>query len=801
MPVSRRAVNQSTNGQVGNGHVSPANLAVSAAADPYPALRPYTWHGLDLTVRGSHAVGECPFCGRAGKFSVDCATGLWRCFTCGEGTERGGGNALVFLRLLYGRMATAAGLSEGKGIPGAGVVGSAVSLAGSRASGQANDFLARVAADRRLLYPATVAAWGICQASDGVWVVPGYATDGSLYQLYRRVWIRDSNPEKSGWRLVPTPGLWTEGKGHGLHLAVADFDPRRSVLVITEGVWDGMALSEALRGEFGECSIIAVPGCTTWRDEWTELCRGKIVVLLYDSDHPRTVARKSYRAGWDGMRRVSHQISGIAAAVRIIRWGPEGYDPNRPDGWDMRDALSEGGLSLAARRRILAELTTRIEDSPAEWSTGISVIGRTQRSSTEAQDCSRWDDCLAAWDMARGGAILMRGDLADALAVMLAICASTKQGGNQLCLDVVGSPGGAKTTLCDGLLVSGHCHHLEHLTGFHSGFKKPGERDTDCSLIARINGKTLITPEFDVMKSSPRYAEIMSQQRRIFDGKSGATYKNSDVDTLYVALRTPWIRAGTPKMMLDCDQSHLGDRFLRFIIADPSNGERRDVARAALRSERVAMLEQANKDAGSIVDPKTRLAHALTGGYVDWLRAHVEEELSRVDISEEAEDHCIDLAELSADLRARPIYEDKRSHKAPEPNDCKELPTRLARQNIRLAACLAVVLNKRAVDADVLRIIRRVALDTAYGHSLNIARWLCSPHPRDTINGRTYQECGGLAEETLITWTQMSRERMARYLGFLQRIDVLEFRTVRQTSGAWALTERVLNLYLKVMRA
>lgn len=447
---------------------------------------------------------------------------------------------------------------------------------------------------------------------------------------------------------------------------------------------------------------------------------------------------------------------------------------------------------LDARKGRVAELFAKVEDAPREWiGAAASTNGKARGASCEAQECATWEQCEAAWVEA----MRWRRDMADALAVMLSICASTKQGGNQLFLQLVGSPGSGKTCMCEGLLVSNHCHHLEHLTGFHSGWKMPGdEGDEDCSLIARINGKTLVTCEADVMMSSPRFNELMGQQRRIFDGKSGATYKNTNKDTLYSGLRTPWIMAGT-KAMMDHDQSHLGDRFLRFIIPDPDQAEKRSIVRSALRSERLAILESANGTAGSIVDQLTRAAHALTGGYVDWLRAYADEKLAAVDVPLAAEDHCADLAELSADLRARP-NEDRWKV---EPNDSKELPTRLARQNIRMAMCLAVVLNKNVVDAEVMRIVRRVALDTAHGHSLNIVRWLCLPNPK--AENRLYQECGGLMLGTLETWSGMAMDRLQRYLSFLRKIGVLVMcKNGGRMGDSWVLDERVYDLYLRIER-
>lgn len=760
MPTFKRSTDDSSNGRLSTNHLNGCELdgaepTGSEGTGPV-ALRPYLWLGMDLSVKDSQANGDCPFCGKEGKFTVSVENGLWRCFTCGEGNENGGGNALMFLRLLH--------------------------ALGTEQSDE--EFLDAVAKDRGLCNRATVKMWGIVRnpLPPHNWLVPGYNVDGKLHQLYRQADIEGHR------RYIPTPGIWPKGRSHALHLPL-DRNPTNPIVYICEGPWDGMALWEVAHGSTSECQIIAVPGCNVWQDAWTQLCDGKQVVLLFDSDYPRQVGSKTFRAGYDGMRRVAKRLSGRAAAVKWLRWGPDGFDPNKPDGWDLRDALSG---SLSARRVIMNGLmTTQLADAPPEWFTVAGTPGHTNGANSrgiEPQDCNKWSTCESAWKEA----MRWRDTLSDALTVLLAVCASTNQAGNQLFVDLVGSAGSGKTTICEGLLVSHHCHHLEHLTGFHSGFKKPDDNTKDCSLIARVNGKTMITPEFDLMRTSPRYAELMGQVRRIFDGKSGATYKNSDEDTLYVGLRTPWIRAGTFAMM-DTDQSQLGDRFLRFIIEDPSETEKRNILYSALRSERTALMDQANGTAGSIVDHNTRVAYALTGGYVDWLRANVEDALALIDVPADCEDRCIDLAELAADLRARP-NEDK--HKK-ENHDRKELPTRLARQNIRLAMHVAVVLNKRKLDAEVLRIVRKVALDTSYGHSLNIVKWLVGRNHK--LPSKSYQSTGGLGTKVLSQWLNMPLDRLENYLTFLRRIDVLQMRT-KHGSNMWLLTDRMYDLFLRIMK-
>lgn|SRR3990167_3495869 len=289
--------------------------AASAAAPESHHLRPYTFHGVHLFSQGGHAVGDCPFCGRERKFSLDLGLGLWRCWVCAAGTVAGGGNGLIFTRLIHERAILAAG--------------NAIAVA-------------RIAQDRRLLFPDTVVAWGICVDPGGTWLIPGYGPDGKLDQVYRRERMFSGGMRKWTWVLKPTPGIWPEGKMHALHLPAGDFDPVRPNILVCEGPWDGMALWEVWDRSAGDTNIVAVPGCTTWRDEWTAMCRGKHVTLMYDSDHPRPiVAGRVSRAGYDGMARVAKRLNGAAASVRYLKWGPEGYDSTKPSGWDIRDFLCQ----------------------------------------------------------------------------------------------------------------------------------------------------------------------------------------------------------------------------------------------------------------------------------------------------------------------------------------------------------------------------------------------------------------------------------------------------------------------------
>src|SRR6516225_5177427 len=274
--------------------------------------------------------------------------------------------------------------------------------------------------------------------------------------------------------------------------------------------------------------------------------------------------------------------------------------------------------------------------------------------------------------------------MGDVLSVMLAIGVSTEQEGDQLFLQVVGDPGTAKTRFCDAMLTSRGCYHLANLTGFTSGWKSGQEGAEDHSLLVRINRRTLITPEADVLVTSPTFGEIMGHARRIFDGKFAQDYKTLKEQRSYDALRTPWILAGTPAMMMSIDHARQGDRFLRVFMDVPDADGReailRMVCHGALRSVARRSVED---DAASCMSPEMLNAYRLTGGYVDHLRRNPDELIASVAIDEDAfVPEVMALAEFAADLRAKPDPDKKREQQRPT----KELPSRLAIQLARLGA-------------------------------------------------------------------------------------------------------------------
>lgn len=718
-------------------------------------LRPYEFHGLDLVAKGKQATADCPFCGKEGKFSVSVETGQYKCWagSCGKT-----GNAHVFLRELWD-------LSE-------------------KSTGSHDELCEH----RGFLDATSPLMWEIVRsATTGDWLVPGYSPDGTLRQLYRYV----HGPDR--WTLYPTPTL-----GHQVH-GVNLYDPARPVVWLCEGPWDAVALWETLgktKGEadgfsvtanpdaslLKECSVLAVPGCNVFHESWLPLFAGKVVNLMFDSDHPKKNPKTGESlppAGYAGMLRVAEMMASAREApseINLLKWGPEGYDPLLKSGHDVRDHL-QGTVQERAER--FADLLDRLE--PYEvLDDQVDGGVREENGSLATQRCTEYRVLVGAWRKA----LKWRQGMDDALSVMLAVAASTEQTGDQLFLRVIGDAGSGKTRFCDGMLVSKSCYPLEHLSGFHSGWK--GDDAQEYSLLSRINRKCLITPEGDVLISSPKFGEIMSQQRRIFDGTSGASYKNMKKDQRFTGLRTPWIIAGTPAL-LDSDQSRLGDRFLQVCFDHPDEDEKAAIVRHVGYNALRAVAQRSDGSAESHLDSTMAEAYRLTGGYVDYLRANVTELVSQLVIDEDAlVEFCGTLGEFTAFLRARPS-----KIKDSEADATKEMPTRLTSQFVRLACCLAVVLNRKGVDDEVLRRTKKVALDTARGQTLELARLM--------------QDAGddGAELRALALRTSRSEQDTRVTLRFLARIGAVEARQAQGTgfskSPRWRLTRKMRTLWQEVM--
>jgi phage-related protein len=730
-------------------------------------VKPYISHGVSLSYsdRSEEAIGDCPFCGKEGKFFVSLKTSQYQCKVCGTGTSKGGGNPTVFIRELWKHSETGT-----------------------------KDY-DRLAGDRGLLFPETLIAWEAVQSSlTGEWMLPGYSPEGKQCQLYRYV-----APAGSKKRML----LATPESPHGVH-GVNLFDRTKRTVYVCEGPWDAMVLWEVLRsckydddgqlisaGEpsslLKDANVIAFPGCNVFHDSWGQLLADKDVVLCYDSDHFKKApnGKDIPPAGWVGMRRICQQLSVSTSqprSVSVLKWGEEGFDPDLKSGYDVRDHLTSGGRSLSGRIPKLRELLSRVHPIPSDW-----VAGRAEKSrksgkvEVETLQCESWARVRTAWM----SAMQWTADLDYALSCMLAVVASTDLPLEQLWIKVVSPASTGKTTLVEALAIcKDYVYSKDTMTGLFSGFQTDVEGKEDLSMIPKINGKTLVIKDGDTILQNPAMSQILSQFRALYDRALRTQFKNK-MSRDYEDINTTVILCGTSSIR-KLDQSELGERFLDVVIMEEIDPSFED----DIQDRVIARMFDEQEDGDDHAEHMSN-AKRLTGGYVRFLRYTAPTEWKRVHVPPWARSEVKRLALLVAHMRARPSA---RQHETTE----REMSPRLTMQIGRLAKCLAIVLNKAEVDEDVMTRVRRCAVDTARGDTMRIATAV-----------RESPRTEGVTSSALDVRTGIGTSKLRELIRFLVSIKVLEkfqwrdplnLRVNAATQTRYRLTERIEEIFSTVER-
>lgn len=439
-----------------------------------------------------------------------------------------------------------------------------------------------------------------------------------------------------------------------------------------------------------------------------------------------------------------------------------------------------GGRDGAAARRLrnLGELLGLVEEIP-EGALTPRPAKRTNPEEMECVPCSSYAALVGAWRKA----LRWTPGLDHALAVSLASVISTRSVGDQLWVKMIGPASCGKSTLCEAISVARkYVVAKSTIRGFHSGYKSDRSGEEDHSLIELVAGKTLVTKDGDTLLQSPNLGQILAEARDLYDCTSRAHYRHG-MNREYQGIRMTWLLCGTSSLR-QLDSSELGERFLDCVIMEGVDDELEDEIgwRVANRADRCLSVES-NGEAVTRYEPELAEAMGLTGGYVTHLRENAIDLLSRVQMSDAAKRRCVALGKFVSYMRARP------SPKQDETVE-RELAARLISQHVRLAKCLGAVLNRREVDADVMRRVGQVAMDTARGQTLDLLRLL---HPLGHE---------GMPQAAVHLRLRRAEERTGVMMRFLERLGVAE-RHQAVTAGVrgqvrWRLTGRVRRLYEEV---
>lgn len=718
---------------------------------PVP-LRPWEFHGVELSYRegDKEARGDCPFCGRAGKLYVNAESGQWNCRVCAEG-----GNVFSLLRRLWDERGTGEGTVE------------------------------QLAADKRLL-PDSLRTWGVgtgLVATDSVYC-PGFDAAGQVTQLYK--WTYNPAEKRHYWNMPA--GL--KHALHGVHL----FDRNKRDVYLCEGVWDAIALWECMRSlrrtENGiyvpvddeedsllaTANVLAVPTATTFNEHWAELFAGCRVFLLFDSDLPDRFGRSSAAEG------AKHVVSVLTLAddppeeIQWLVWGEGGFDKTLKHGYDIRDLLTSG--TEADTHVGMERLFHSLEPVPAEW---VALAKKRGKPLVEPIDCRDWktveDACKKGFTFTDGHE--------KGLLCMLACATSVDIGGAQLWMQYVGPPSCGKTSLVEGLLVARkECVSKSVLKGFHSGMKT--EDGKDHSVMAKVKGKAVITKDANSLLDAENLLVIMSEARDAYDRASVYHGRNGVIHE-YVDHAWVWMIFGTSALR-QLDASELGQRFIHCVIMEEIDRKvERAVNRGRIDAFERLMSAQASANGDGTDGPERTFAKRVIGGYLIYLRRNMRYLVSEVKYTKEAKAEVELLSEFVALFRARP------STRQTE-DVTRELSTRVLEQLSKLAYCLAVVLNKKETDEEVMLRVRQCAFDTCRGKTVKLAKAIFRTGPRGAVPQSLSIECN------------IELREVKNLLMFLKAINVTEPIVEKKKIGIgaaglkWRLTKDATDLYKKLLK-
>lgn len=552
-------------------------------------------------------------------------------------------------------------------------------------------------------------------------------------------WLLPSRSEKGTVRDIRTYDGKTLACTAGCKSQIAGLDelaenPEARVY-LCEGEWDRLAMKWLLREAevpLEQAVAVSVPGATVFKDEWCEHFRDREVFALYDADS----------AGDRGQVKAREQLDGVAKSI-LFAWWPR----SAPEGYDTRDFVRDR-LGRTTGQKALDELhslmSPKTKQNVGDGSTKVKDPHAGKTPEENLPDAALKD----IMDGFRACGFEFTHDLTVGLKIIMAVCLSSDVGGSPLWVHVVGPPSVGKTALLECLEDSRHCVFVSSLTPhvLVSGFNGNGSKDS--SLIPKLKDKAFVAKDFTEILSMPKTDKdsIYSTLRGAYDGRVDKSYGNG-VTRSYTDCRFSMV-AGVTHAIHGHGMSSLGERFLKYRIEVPE-GESRT------RVEDRAFDEAIQGKKGD--DARGKLKK-LVAGYLK-KRVDADHLRDKIKVPTAAKERIKSLARIVARLRTQ-IERDFRGEEM-QYRPQAEFSPRLIQQLRRLATMLAHVEGKTVVDDDVIRIVERVAFDTAYGFHLDVVEAI--------------MKCGGAAtKKDVASVANLPASTAARRVDDLIILGVLE---------------------------
>lgn len=706
---------------------------------------------------GEWAKADCPFCAKEDHFFASRKTGQANCKVCGFT-----GNPYNFMRSLWEASANVETMPQ----------------------------LTALSADRGI--PTTeFFSWGLrVSVLNGDFIIPSYNLKGALANLNRIV----KDIESGKWKVISSPGCKQHPFGTNL------LSKEAKTLWVCEGPWDGMALSAAFRSVnvnggayvrtkgdkncLQQNGVIAVPGCQTFNPDWLVYFDDMMVNLCFDNDHPfKSKTGQTIQPGWLGMKKVI-KIAGEAGTnckIKKLTWGKDGFDPELPSGYDLRDLFnasyvldSKGNRTTQKVIPVLVKIQSLLKSVKVEKAEPVEEAVET----VEPQACESFGELCRHFESHLHFNIAMRQTLAVAIATVI----STPIQSDQLWFRIIGPPGSGKTTIAECLSVAReYCFPKSIVTGFHSGDARgtKGKNKKPNSLVPQMDGKCVIVKDADTLTNVSNNDKIMSELRDLFDGCSRSHYRNG-VKADYESLRTTFLLCGTDALR-GLNRSFLGERFLDIdILGNGSSGLYLD---SAFEN---AFAKVAGSLSSEAEGEDKQTLKRVTYGYLQTLFGKLQNKTARTPrITPEVKERIISLGQLLSFMRARVQRDREELLYRPR----AELATRLTAQFVKLAVCLCIVHDSEVIDDEILSILSKVMRDTANGFQFEISTCL-------------HRNPGGCSVQGLALECGLSETTVRKICDDMQELKIITRKSVPNNSGIrgrdvhlWFLTDHLTHLF------
>jgi hypothetical protein len=660
-------------------------------------LKSFEAHGIRFAAQnGDQAIGNCPFSDREDKFYVNMKTGLWDSKTAGLS-----GNLQTFLEEISNLYRSQFGKGE----------------------------LRQLSEDRKLpteAFKDFEIGWS-----------------GKKFSLP----IRNGKGRVQDVRMFSPGGktLSTAGCKTGLLMAqkLASLPPSNDPVYVCEGEWDTIALSWLLHKLSEPGLAVGVPGAGSFKEDWCEWFRGRMVVSCYDHDE----------AGRAGEELLTNRLRYVARSISYVHW-PEEVEA----GFDLRDWISYGAVIKKTAKKCFEELKGLIKDKPRFLGSAPATAGTSERKSewTKPATLTNVIETFKTW---------LHLENTYAVEMMLAVALSCRIEGDPLWMFLVAPPGGAKTETLTSLALCPDVYMTSSLSPKSLISGSTMRNGADPSLIPKLNGKMLVIKDFTSILSMRDLDkdEIFGILRDAYDGRCGKEFGNG-ISRMYESRFT--ILAGVTPKIYELSQQHhaLGERFLKICVGDNLvHHEEEQVIRRSI--DNINQEIQMRWELQDVV--QSFLSRAIHSGQLPKVPSAI---VRRI----------IALAKFGARLRgtvSRDIYRNEIMTSRPS----AEVGSRLGKQLAKLGQSLAILHDRKEVNDHDYSVLKKVVLDTAPQRTEDVVRCMLNEAPTSDDSVPT---------RDLAKKTRYPLATVQRVLTDLNLLDIVD-RAGNATNHEWTLSDYI----------